>query len=100
MTEPFAPLFRHFSAIEGLQRPYTLIYAMEPGDLACQLTVCRTGQDNCCDSVVLSRPPQQCYSLLRYLYENAVQPEIWRDIITEICAPAEQRGKGGVPCEG
>ena len=99
MTEIFAPLLRHFSAIEELKKPYTLIYAMEPGDKACQLTVCRTGCNGCCDSLLLAQPPQRCYSLLRYLYENGVQPEVWRDIITEFYTPEDENGKGGVICE-
>lgn len=98
--KPYAPLTREFSAIEMLQRPYLLTYAMDEAGGACRLTLSRTGDTACSDSLVLDAPPQYCYSILRYLYENCVQPEIWRDVVAECCpAGVRMNGKGGVLCE-
>ena len=98
----YAPLTREFSAIEKLQLPYHLAYALAPAGTSgpCRLTLSRTGETACRDSLVLDAPPLFCYSVLRYLYENAVQPEIWRDVVAE-CYPAAARpgGKGGLPVE-
>ncbi len=95
-----ASLTREFSAIEPLQRPYLLTYELDEADGGCQLTLSRTGETACRDSLVLDAPPLFCYSVLRYLYENAVQPEIWRDVVAE-CYPAAARpaGKGVLPGE-
>ena len=95
-----ASLTREFSAIEPLQRPYLLTYELDEVDGGCRLTLSRTGETACRDSLVLDAPPLFCYSVLRYLYENAVQPEIWRDVVAE-CYPAAARpaGKGVLPGE-
>ena len=85
--KPYTPLTRKFSAIEMLQQPYLLTYALDESDGACRLAVSRTGETACSDSLVLDAPPQCCYSILQYLYENCVQPEIWRDVVAE-CYPA------------
>lgn len=91
----YAPLTREFSAIEMLQKPYRLTYALDESNGACRLTLSRTGQTPCSDSLVLDAPPQYCYSVLRFLYENCVQPEIWRDVVAECCPAAVQFcGKG------
>ena len=95
-----ASLTREFSAIEPLQRPYLLTYELDEADGGCRLTLSRTGETACRDSLVLDAPPLFCYSVLRYLYKNAVQPEIWRDVVAE-CYPAAARpaGKGVLPGE-
>lgn len=93
----FTPLTREFSAIEMLQRPYMLTYAMDEAEGSCRLTLSRTGETACSDSLILDAPPQHCYSILRYLYENCVQPEIWRDVVAECFPAAAQYGrKGGI----
>lgn len=84
MEDTFAPLCRHFSAICGLQKEYTLIYSLDAEADGSRLTLCRTGDDAQMDSLVLAAAPQQGYALLRYLCENAVQPEIWRDVVAEL----------------
>ncbi len=83
MREGFAPLCRHFSAISGIQRAYSLIYSMDEEASGLRLTICRTGENAQIDSLVLPAGPEKGYGLLRYLYENAVQPEIWRDVVAE-----------------
>ena len=101
MLEVFKPLCRQFSAIEELQSEYSLIYTLDVGDQGGRLTLCRTGKDACVDSLELPLPPQRCYGVLLYLYENAVQPELWRDIVAEHFPLAKPGvGKGGVVCEG
>ena len=96
-----ASLTREFSAIEPLQRPYLLTYEMEDdAGGCCRLTVSRTGEAACLDSLILDAPPLFCYALLRYLYENCVQPEIWRDVVAECyAAAARPDGKGVVTGE-
>lgn len=84
MTERFAPLSRHFSAICELQKAYTLIYSLDADAGGSRLTLCRTGEDARMDSLFLAGAPERCYELLRYLWENAVQPEAWRDIVEDL----------------
>ena len=90
-----ASLTREFSAIESLQQPYLLTYELDEAGGGCRLTLSRTGEMACHDSLVLDAPPLFCYSVLRYLYENCVQPEIWRDVVAECCpSAARPAGKG------
>lgn len=91
-----ASLTREFTAIEPLQRPYSLIYELDETCGSCRLTLSRTGEAACCDSLVLDAPPLFCYSVLRYLYENCVQPEIWREVVAECCPAASQSAGKGV----
>ena len=102
---PYLPLTREFSAIEELQQPYRLTYALDAADGVCRLRLSRSGQADCSDSLVLDASPQRCYALLLYLYENCVQPEIWRDVIEERCPLSRQATPGQgrkdvVPLEG
>ena len=58
--------------------------SMDPaGPGECWLTLCRTGCHRLMDSMRVLAEPEECYGLLRYLYENAVQPEVWRDVVSE-----------------
>ena len=100
MERTFSPMIRQYSAIDGLQNAYTLVYSMDAeGPLGCRLTLCRTGKQQRMDSRYIAEEPEFCYRILRYLCENGVQPEIWQDVIAEL-VPAEQSGeKGGAPCE-
>lgn len=42
MERTFSPMIRQYSAIDGLQQAYTLVYAMEvEGTQGCRLTLCR-----------------------------------------------------------
>lgn len=44
MERTFSPMIRQFSAIDGLQKAYTLVYSMDTGNEdGCCLTLCRTG---------------------------------------------------------
>ena len=44
MERTFSPMIRQYSAIDGLQQAYTLVYAMEvEGTQGCRLTLCRLG---------------------------------------------------------
>ena len=44
MERTFSPMIRQFSAIDGLQKAYTLVYSMDTGnENGCCLTLCRTG---------------------------------------------------------
>lgn len=47
MERTFSPMIRQFSAIDGLQKAYTLVYSMDADDESgCRLTLCRTGSDS------------------------------------------------------
>ena len=90
-----ASLTREFSAIETLQQPYRLTYALEPSGGGCLLTLSRVGRAPCTDSLQLGLTPHSGYMVLRYLYENCVQPEIWRDVVADCCLrPLSCGGKG------
>ena len=44
MEHTFSPMIRQYSAIDGLQQEYTLVYAMEvEGTQGCRLSLCRIG---------------------------------------------------------
>ena len=44
MERTFSPMIRQFSAIDGLQKAYTLVYSLDAEDEnGCRLTLCRTG---------------------------------------------------------
>lgn len=100
MERTFSPMIRQYSAIDGLQKAYTLVYAMEvEGTQGCRLTLCRLGNRQRVDSQYVAAAPEFCYPILRYLCENGVQPEIWQDVVTELTAVDPAGGKGGAWCE-
>ena len=85
MEGSFAPLERSFSAIEGLQAAHRLCYSMQIEPDACQLTLQRIGNAACKKSCRVAVGPTRAYGLLLYLYENAIQPEHWQDILDDLC---------------
>ena len=79
MEHTFSPMIRQYSAIDGLQQEYTLVYAMEvEGTQGCRLSLCRIG----------SR--QQIVS-----QHVAAAPELWRDAVTDLTAAGLVGEKGG-----
>lgn len=64
MERTFSPMIRQYSAIDGLQQAYTLVYAMEvEGTQGCRLTLCQIGsrqqivsQSACCGSAGVLLP--------------------------------------------
>lgn len=101
MEKSFLPLIRQFSAIEGLQAPYTLVYSLDRGGTndGCRLTLCRTGARQRVESIQLAAAPEYCYRVLQFLCENVVQPETWRDVIEELCPQTVFALKGGAAGE-
>lgn len=90
MEHTFSPMIRQYSAIDGLQQEYTLVYAMEvEGTQGCRLSLCRIVSQH------VAAAPEFCYRLLRYLCENGVQPELWRDAVTDLTAAGLVGEKGG-----
>ena len=70
MERTFSPMIRQYSAIDGLQKAYTLVYAMEvEGTQGCRLTLCRLGSRQRVDSQYVAAAPEFCYRILRYLCE-------------------------------
>lgn len=100
MERTFLPMIRQYSAIDGLQKAYTLVYSMDAeGPQGCRLTLCRTGSRQRMDSRYIAAEPEFCYHILRYLCENGVQPEIWQDVLAELELVPQQEQKGGAWCE-
>ncbi|MGN0707461.1 MAG: hypothetical protein ACI4JC_05615 [Faecalibacterium sp.] len=100
MKKVVSSFTRHFSAIEGLQISYTLVYSLyTEGSTGCKLTLHRTGRETRTETVHLSAAPEAGCRLLQFLCENAVQPEIFHDVIAELLPLTEHGGKGGVMCE-
>lgn len=96
MERTFSPMVRHFSAIDGLQKAYTLVYSLDADDEnGCRLTLCRTGSRQRVDSRCVAAAPEFCYRILRYLCENGVQPEIWQDVVAELTGTEHTEQKGG-----
>lgn len=94
MEHTFSPMIRQYSAIDGLQQEYTLVYAMEvEGTQGCRLSLCRIGSRQ--QIVSQHVAAALCYRLLRYLCENGVQPELWRDAVTDLTAAGLVGKKGG-----
>ena len=96
MERTFSPMIRQFSAIDGLQKAYTLVYSMDTGNEdGCSLTHCRTENRQYMQSCYIAAAPEFCYRSLRYLCENGVQPEIWQDVVEELTDTEQLRQKGG-----
>ena len=99
MERTFSPMIRQFSAIDGLQKAYTLVYSMDADDESgCRLTLCRTGDRQCMESRCVAAAPEFGYRILRYLGENGVKPEIWQDVVEELADTEQLRQKGGALC--
>lgn len=55
MERTFSPMIRQFSAIDGLQKAYTLVYSLDAEDEnGCRLTLCRTGSGPRMESLYLA----------------------------------------------
>ena len=99
MERTFSPMIRQFSAIDGLQKAYTLVYST-----GCRRCTQRLSADTLPhrqrtahgQPVCLAAAPESCYRILQYLCENGVQPEIWQDVMEELTTAdrleAERRG--------
>lgn len=62
MERTFSPIIRQFSAIDGLQKAYTLVYSMDADDESgCRLTLCRTGSRQCMESRYIAAAPEFGY---------------------------------------
>lgn len=83
MERTYAPLIRQFSSIKGYQAAYTLVYALDASEGGCHLTLDRKGEREQQVSEFVPLHPEAGYRLLQYLCENAVQPEIWGDVIAD-----------------
>lgn len=103
--EQNVPLVRRFSELEPYQAAYTLVCSLEPTGVGCWLSVSRTmARDGSADAARawVPAPQEECARLLRFLYENSVQPELWRDAISNWypqTAAAEVLREGGASCE-
>ena len=86
MERTYAPLIRQFSSIKGYQD------ASEGG---CHLTLDRKGEREQQVSEFVPLHPEAGYRLLQYLCENAVQPEIWGDVIADWLPVLEAEQNGG-----
>ena len=96
MERTFSPMIRQFSAIDGLQKAYTLVYSMDTGnENGCCLTLCRTGSSQRMDSKYMAVAPEFGYRVLQYLCENGVQTEIWQDVVAELDAAQQTEQEGG-----
>lgn len=98
MRDAKLPLVRHFSEIERYQTAYTLRYDLDiEARGGCCLTLCRAGLRDTTQSLYLPAPPEEGMRLLQYLCENAVQPELWQDVVREffpLACPAEGGAAG------
>lgn len=62
MERTFSPMIRQYSAIDGLQQAYTLVYAMEvEGTQGCRLTLCQIGSRQQIVSQHVAAAPEFCY---------------------------------------
>ena len=92
MERAYAPLVRQFSSI----KVYSLDAAAEG---SCQLTLARQGAQEQRVSMLVPLDPKKGYRLLQYLYENAVQPEHWDDVIADHLPALAAAPRGGTARE-
>lgn len=89
MSQAPCTFTRSFSEIEGYQSAHALTYSFEAdADGTTCLTVTRTGASPCRESVRVAAGPEQVRRMLQFFCENAVQPELWRDLLADLCPPA------------
>lgn len=100
MERTYAPLIRQFSSIKGYQAAYTLVYALDASEGGCHLTLDRKGEREQQVSEFVPLHPEAGYRLLQYLCENAVQPEIWGDVIADWLPVLEAEQNGGAAGAG
>lgn len=84
MKQDRVPLVRRFSALAPYQQAYTLVCSLEPETRGCWLSICRSaapGSPEARARVWIPAPEEEGWRMLRYLWENAVQPELWQDVI-------------------
>lgn len=95
MERTYTPLVRQFSAIKGYQNAYTLVYSLDAAaENGCLLKLDRKGEQERSEDLFVPLCPEEGYRLLRYLCENVVQPELWRDVIAD-CLPAMAAAERG-----
>lgn len=100
MERAYAPLVRQFSSIKGYQTAYTLVYSLDAAvEGSCQLTLARQGAQEQRVSMLVPLDPEKGYRLLQYLYENAVQPEHWDDVIADHLPALAAAPRGGTARE-
>lgn len=67
MERTFSPMIRQFSAIDGLQKAYTLVYSMDTGnENGCCLTLCRTGNRQYMQSCYMPFVKSKCTKKQKY----------------------------------
>lgn len=94
-----------FGAGAIFRRHILSVCSLEPTGPGCWLSVSRTmARDGSADAARawVPAPQEECARLLRFLYENSVQPELWRDAISNWypqTAAAEVLREGGASCE-
>lgn len=87
MKQECGPLVREFSTLEPYQSAHTLIYSLEPDKEGCWLSVCcrRPDGSEYKERAWVTAPEETCWDLLRFLYENSVQLELWQDAVSCWC---------------
>lgn len=96
MERTYAPLIREFSAIKGFQTAYTLVYSLDTApENGCRLMLDREGTQGRQVSVFVPLGPEAGYRLLCFLFENAVQPEQWEDVIADHLPALAAASRGG-----
>ncbi len=96
MERTFSPMIRQFSAIDGLQKAYTLVYSLDAEDEnGCRLTLCRTGSGPRMESLYLAAAPESSHRILQYLRLNAEKPDNWQDVMEELTTADRLEQKGG-----
>lgn len=99
MGKSYQTFVKQFSAIEGVQEEYTLEYSLDAAEAGqCSLMLRRTGSRECTERMRLSAAPEYGYRMLKFMFENAVQPEIWLDVAADLTAQLFPAEKGGVCC--
>lgn len=101
MKQRHDPLVREFSALMPYQSAYTLICSLEPEENGCWLCVCRRSAEGPEQRARAwaAAPEEACWKLLRFLYENSVQPELWEDAISYWYPQPEQQREGSASDE-
>ncbi len=76
---------RTFSNLGRYQAAHTLTYSVQEENGAQRLSLSRRGQNGCTSASVLAViPPREAELVVCYLYENAIPPESWLDILEDL----------------
>ncbi len=76
---------RSFSELGELQDAHQITYQVQPQDDLWKVSLqCIEAKESHTDQMLLNCGEQVAYTLVRFLYENAIPFESWRDVVADM----------------